>query len=236
MPATESHPPEPRLVDGQTVRILFLRHPQARFYRLTLQRDGVFRCTIPRRGSRPEAEDFVTKHHPWMIARLQARATRPGTPLEWRLGTPVWFRGEPLAITHAEDGPFLQLGTLRIPQPRPDETNLRPRVEASLRALARLELPPRTRELASLHQLTVKAVHVRNQRSRWGSCSARKTISLNWRLIQLPPEISDYIILHELAHLTYLNHSERFWSEVARLCPNYEWAERWLKTHGERLL
>jgi predicted metal-dependent hydrolase len=105
-----------------------------------------------------------------------------------------------------------------------------------LRVLARLELPPRTRELASLHQLTVKAVHVRNQRSRWGSCSGRKTISLNWRLIQLPPEISDYIILHELAHLTFLNHSERFWAEVARLCPDYSAAEHWLKTHGERLL
>jgi predicted metal-dependent hydrolase len=236
MPATEPHPPEARLVDGQTVRIVFLRHPQARFYRLTLQRDGVFRCTIPQRGSRPEAEAFVVRHHPWMLARLQARATRPGTPLEWRLGTPVWFRGEPIEITHAQDGPFLQLGPLRIPQPLPDETNLRPRIEAALRAMARVELPPRTRELASIHKLKVNAVHVRNQRSRWGSCSGRKTISLNWRLIQLPPEIADYIILHELAHLTHLNHSERFWEEVARLYPDYPFAEHWLKTHGERLL
>jgi predicted metal-dependent hydrolase len=73
---------------------------------------------------------------------------------------------------------------------------------------------------------------VRNQRSRWGSCSRRGTISLNWRLIQTPVSVRDYVILHELAHLKEMNHSKRFWREVARLCPDYKEAENWLKRHS----
>jgi hypothetical protein len=73
---------------------------------------------------------------------------------------------------------------------------------------------------------------VRNQKSRWGSCSRRGTISLNWRLIQAPPFVCDYIILHELSHLKEMNHSARFWHEVERVCPDYKMAERWLKQHS----
>src|SRR5690606_26732753 len=76
--------------------------------------------------------------------------------------------------------------------------DLRPALERQLWKLARLELPPRTRELAAEHGLEVRAVSVRNQRSRWGSCSRSATISLNWRLVQMPAAVSDYIILHEL--------------------------------------
>jgi predicted metal-dependent hydrolase len=84
-------------------------------------------------------------------------------------------------------------------------------------------------ELAKLHGIEVARVSVRNQRSRWGSCSRRGTISLNWRLIQTPAWVRDYIILHELAHRREMNHSDRFWREVERLCPDYLAAERWLK-------
>ena len=93
-------------------------------------------------------------------------------------------------------------------------------------------MPPRVLELAALHQLRVQRVTVRNQRSRWGSCSRRGTISLNWRLVQAPEFVRDYIVLHELAHLREMNHSSRFWSEVARLCPNFEEAEKWLKENA----
>jgi predicted metal-dependent hydrolase len=113
--------------------------------------------------------------------------------------------------------------------------DLRPAVERHLRGLAAKELPPRVFELARLDGLSVQRVTVRNQRSRWGSCSRRGTISLNWRLIQTPPFVRDYILLHELAHLREMNHSRRFWAEVARLCPDFAQAERWLKDNGDLL-
>ena len=113
--------------------------------------------------------------------------------------------------------------------------DLRPAVEHHLRELASRELPLRVLALAAEHGLTVQRVLVRNQKSRWGSCSRRGTISLNWRLIQTPAFVADYIILHELAHLRHMNHSLRFWEEVGRLCSDYRTAEQWLKAKGPAL-
>ncbi len=88
---------------------------------------------------------------------------------------------------------------------------------------------------ASAHGLAVRRVTIRDQKSRWGSCSSKGTISLNWRLIQTPASVSEYVILHELAHLRHMNHSTRFWQEVEKLCPDYRRAQLWLKEH-QRLL
>jgi predicted metal-dependent hydrolase len=78
-------------------------------------------------------------------------------------------------------------------------------------------------------------VTVRNQRSRWGSCSAGGTVSLNWRLVQAPESVRDYIIYHELMHLREMNHSHRFWARVEEVCPGWRDAERWLKRNGSLL-
>ncbi len=219
-----------------TALVWFKPHPTARFYRLTLQRDGSFRCTIPTRGNLADAQDFVGRHLSWMESRLVRRSLRPLPPNEWRLGLPVWFRGVPTPIVRAPDGPHLLLGDLPIPTPDPQQHDLRIPVERALRNLAATELPNRVHVLASPHGLSPSAIHVRNQRSRWGSCSARGRISLNWRLVQVPPHIRDYIILHELAHLRHLNHSPSFWNEVRRLCPGFEAAESWIKAFGNQFL
>lgn len=115
---------------------------------------------------------------------------------------------------------------------------LDPAEVARLRALAAETLPARCLELAARHGEAhrVRRVSVRNQRSRWGSCSTRGTIALNWRLIQMPPEVADYVILHELMHLRQPNHSRAFWREVASVCDHWREAERWLRHHGRSLL
>lgn len=105
-----------------------------------------------------------------------------------------------------------------------------------LRERARQELPARCLELAARHGAIVTRVSVRNQRSRWGSCSTSGTIALNWRLIQMPSFVSDYVILHELMHLRQPNHSRAFWREVASVCPEWREAERWLRKNGRDLL
>jgi len=113
--------------------------------------------------------------------------------------------------------------------------DLRPWIVRHLWKLAAAEFPATVLEFAAAHQLAVRRVSVRNQRTRWGSCSRRGTISLNWRLIQTPPFVRDYIILHELMHLRQMNHSARFWQEVSRACPDHEAAERWLKQNASLL-
>ena len=131
------------------------------------------------------------------------------------------LNGEPNVVCFGSQG-------LRVKDPT---QNLRPEVEYYLRRLAGRELSARVHELATLHGVEVERVSIRNQRSRWGSCSRSGTVSLNWRLVQTPEFVRDYIILHELAHFKEMNHSARFWREVGRLCPDFVQAQQWLKAN-----
>lgn len=114
---------------------------------------------------------------------------------------------------------------LRAPDAAPGTRNPEPDVLAR----AKRELPARLFELAAEHRLTVARVSVRNQRSRWGSCSRSGHICLNWRLVDVPDWIRDYVIIHELMHLKRMDHSRRFWKLVAQACPAYQDARRWLR-------
>lgn len=107
--------------------------------------------------------------------------------------------------------------------------------EPALRRRALRELPPELRGLALAHGITVTRISVRNQRSRWGACSAAGAITLNWRLILVPEFVREYVMLHELMHRRELNHSDRFWRHVRAVCPGYQDARQWLLTEGQRL-
>jgi predicted metal-dependent hydrolase len=216
--------------------LVFARSERARHYRLTLRRDGAAVATIPRRGSEREARRFVAQHLGWLKrARLRQQA-RPRAAAVWIPGTTVLWRGETQPIRVAAEGgrPMVCLSAdvFRVPRLAGD---LRPALEAQFARRARIELPARTWELAAETGIGIKNVTVRNQRSRWGSCSARGTISLNWRLVQAPDLVRDYIIHHELMHLREMNHSARFWAHVEAVCPAWRSAERWLKRHGSLL-
>jgi predicted metal-dependent hydrolase len=107
---------------------------------------------------------------------------------------------------------------------------LRPEVVEALRERAKRELPERLLHLAARHGLQVTRVSVRNQQWRWGSCSKNGRICLNWRLVQMPDWVRDYVIVHELMHLKRMDHSQKFWALVARACPEYQDARKWLRS------
>jgi len=110
-----------------------------------------------------------------------------------------------------------------------------PEVERELRRRAAEELPPQLLALAAKHQLTISRVTIRDQRSRWGSCSSKGQIALNYRLMLMPPHVREYILIHELMHLRQANHSIRFWRLVEAACPTFRDAERWLRKNGAAL-
>lgn len=169
--------------------IYFVRQRRARRYVLRVDQDGRVRVTIPRGGSRRDADAFATRNLDW-IRRQQARIVPPA---------------------HTEE------------QTR------------AYQARAREELPPRLLQLATIHGLTVERVTIRNQRLRWGSCAPGRHISLNWRLILMPPAVRDYVLIHELIHLRRMDHSPHFWAHVAEACPDYQAARLWLRTNGRAL-
>ena len=217
----------------QPLPLLMVRNLRARRYLLRLRADGTVRVTIPRGGSTAAARQFVERHAAWLEREFQRLQSQPRKPLAWTIGTEFLLRGDDVRIEARTDGETgaIHFGgeSVGIPNPVAD---LRPAIESHLRQMATRELPQRVLELAARHGLTVRSITVRNQKSRWGSCSRRGTISLNWRLIQTPAFVSDYICLHELMHLRQMNHSPGFWQEMERVCPDYRMAERWLKEHS----
>lgn len=216
--------------------LVFRRSLRADRYRLTLRRDGVAVATIPARGSEREALRFVEQNREWLERARTRQRQRPRGADVWTLGTHVLWRGEMTEIRKASEGerPTVCLGAdvFRVSQFGSD---LRPTLEAHFLRRAKIELPARTWELAAETGVEVKEVTVRNQRTRWGSCSAGGVISLNWRLVQSPLFVRDYIIYHELMHLREMNHSSRFWARVEEVCPTWRDAERWIKQNGSLL-
>jgi len=103
------------------------------------------------------------------------------------------------------------------------------------RDFAKQYLSLRLVQLAEQHGFEFNRLFIREQKTRWGSCSSRGNISLNWKLIKAPVSVSDYVILHELAHTEIMNHSATFWQRVEVLVPDYKEAKLWLRTHGCQL-
>ena len=216
-------------------RVDFVRMRRARRYIIRVLPDGSVRVTVPRGGSRREAESFFEKYRRWADEE-RARILAVHAPTVWADGDEVLLRGRPEPLRIAREGHcwWLTLGPerVRLADVPPD---LRPAAEECLRLVARRDLIPRLRELAALHDLTVSRITIRNQRSRWGSCSREGSIALNFRLVQAPDAIRDYVLIHELMHLKQQNHSRRFWRLVEAACPSFRDAERWLRTTGRSL-
>jgi predicted metal-dependent hydrolase len=181
---TATEPAHPRLGEGETK---FVRHRWARRYILRVLDDGTLRVTLPRWGSKREAQAFVERSEPWIAKQLLKREAMPTVA-------------------------------------RPDEPELRRR--------AAKELPVELLELAAVHGVSVTRVSIRDQRSRWGACSSRGSITLNWRLILVPAFVREYVMIHELMHRRELNHSRRFWRHVAAACPRVGEARKWLLENG----
>jgi predicted metal-dependent hydrolase len=225
-------PPATLHVGEIELPVEFVRNPKARRYILRLTPERVARVTVPRFGNRAEAFAFAQRQTAWLGKQL-AKPPRARHATEWRHGTEILFRGERVTLhleTHA-NGCIVKFSDQTVLL-RQLATNLRPAVERHLWQLAAKELPPRLLQFAAHLQVTVQRVTVRNQRSRWGSCSRSGTVSLNWRLVQTPDFVRDYICVHELMHRREMNHSARYWRQVAEAFPRWEEAERWLKTHG----
>ena len=115
------------------------------------------------------------------------------------------------------------------------DTRLEDALEAWYRRRAREEIAPRLDAAVARVGRSYTSLQIRGQRTRWASCSTSGAMSFNWRLLLAPPEILDYVIEHEVAHLDVQDHSDRFWDLLASRCPEWREHERWLRRHGHSL-
>jgi predicted metal-dependent hydrolase len=234
-------PSEPLAIEVVFDRSIYLvrlrRHRQARRYTLRIQsatREVVL--TIPPRGTLKEAREFAQKHGAWIAARLD----RLPKAAPFTDGVIVPLRGVPHRIVHRRavrgtvwtetnvDG--AQLLCVAGNAPHIDR-----RIGDFLRREAKRNLEAASTRYANALGVRIKRLAVRDQSSRWGSCSTGGALSFSWRLILAPPFVLDYLAAHEVAHLLEMNHSARFWRLVQKLCPDHERAKVWLDVHGTDL-
>jgi predicted metal-dependent hydrolase len=216
-------------INGESVPVTITRHRLARRYVVRVAEDGALRLTVPRGASIAGGFAFAERQAEWIGREMERQRLRR---VPWVTGTRTWFRGEQVALRVSDSTAAIGPEIVKVV----GDAKVRVAVEARLRQLAGIELPDRCRELAKRAGLEVARVSVRNQRSRWGACSAGRVITLNWRLIQMPPCVRDYVILHELMHIRHPNHSRRFWKAVESVCAGWRDAEKWLRLYGRELL
>jgi predicted metal-dependent hydrolase len=234
-------PSEPRTIeivfDKSVYPVRLRRHRQARRYTLRIQaatRDVIL--TIPLRGSLKEAREFANKHGGWIAARLgRLPETAP-----FAHGVVLPLRGVPHRIMH-RPGARGTVWTEAGPDGEPllcvagKAPHVDRRVGDYLRREAKRELETASLRYAQELGLVIRRVTVRDQSSRWGSCSTTGMLSFSWRLILAPHHVLDYLAAHEVAHLVEMNHSAKFWRVVQRMCPDHQRAKTWLDVHGADL-
>jgi predicted metal-dependent hydrolase len=234
-------PAEPQALPVVHEKAVYLvrlrRHRQARRYTLRIQaatREVVL--TMPPRGSLKEAKAFAEKHGPWIAARLE----RLPEAEPFAHGVMIPLRGQQIRVVHRR----AVRGTVWIEINEDGERSLcvagQPehvdrRVHDFLKREAKSDLEAASHRVAAQLGVKIKRISVRDQSSRWGSCSTTGALSYSWRLILAPPHVLDYLAAHEVAHLVEMNHSARFWRLVERLCPNMQRARAWLEQHGPDL-
>lgn len=204
-------------------------------YTLTMEPDGRVRVCLPRDGNEKVARLFIAQNHQWIQNQRDLIAKACKLDEDWEEGTRVMYFGDWVTIKRVKTEPVIHLGNIVI-QPATSRVGLKAQVLDFLQSQASAFLPKRIEELSSKWELPFNKVFIKNQKRSWGTCSRKKNISLNWRLIQCPDWVCDYVILHELQHTKHMNHSLEYWKNLKRLCSHVRQAEEWLKNHAFILL
>jgi len=170
-------------------------------------------------------EELALRSERWILRKVAEWSARRVAPIEWRDGVALAYLGGTLTLrvsqgsrAHVE----LVQGELRARLREPGGASIERAVVAWYKRAALAHLAGRAFTLAQLAGLTPPRVLLSSARARWGSCNTRREVRLAWRLVKARPDLIDYVICHELAHLRHMNHSPAFWAEVERLCPGHK--------------
>jgi predicted metal-dependent hydrolase len=221
---------------------------RARRIRIEVRSAGEVRLIVPRCVGRSAALAFLRSREGWIeqkIAELKSRA--PGTPAEpfrlrWNGDDRFPLRGEERAVIWVPaslnspcvrfDDPIRVFAPARLAEV---PGGLEQVLSRALRRVAAADALQLLQSESAALGVSWLGPRIADQRSRWGSCTARGLISLNWRLVLAPPEVFRYVVVHELCHRIHLDHSERFWNRLAQQMPDFDTPRRWLRQHGARL-
>jgi predicted metal-dependent hydrolase len=219
--------------------------PNRRTLQISVLAGGEVVITAPSSQSERALLVFAANKASWIASKLERMRTLPDPRRAADLvsGRPLLYLGHEYRLQIIVDAnskrPAVKLdqaaGTIILAGAADDREALRRALTAWYRRQADTLIPERVSELAERLRLVPRLVRVKEQKRRWGSCTAAGHVLFNWRGIMAPPPVLDYIIVHELCHLRIMNHSTRFWDNVRTTMPDYRVHKRWLRDNGNRL-
>lgn len=235
-------------MQGQTVHYSVRKSKRAKRISLRFHVASGFQVVYPLRVQRPKPAEVFMQKQAWVLKALeQMRAWQQHTRYERRYeqGARFPFFGENLTLNliEREDQDMARARRskdrldVKLAQAFRDDTDvIRAAIENYYRYEAKQYLPLRVKEIADRHGFVYKQIRIKNQRTVWGSCSAKRNLNFNMRLMMTPPAAIDSVIIHELCHLRVMNHSNAFWELVEKLCPDYREWRKWFKENQRYLV
>src|SRR3954453_8389392 len=206
------------------------RSDRARRIRVRVDGNGNVEVALPRRSPQRHAEEAVKQLAPWIERRRRAVATA-AREISRAPGT-LPYLGETLTVVPEPGRTRVHRSGDRLLVP---PTDARAAIERWYRRQAKLEVAPRLDAACRRAGTAYTGLPLRGQKTRSASCSSTGTMSFNWRLLLAPPEIMDYVVEHEVCHLTYMDHSPRFWRLLASRVPEWRRYSAWLRRYGPTL-
>ena len=224
--------------NGETISYL-LEHRPRRTVGLKITADGLV-VHAPKRIFAFQLNQILQEKSGWILSKLQAREANQVDALNWVDGEHLLYLGQDIGLTIVQNPSNKALvfdaNTLIMATPTPDnQVLIQRKVVQWYQKQAALDFSRRLTILAAKLGVPTPPLTLSNAKSRWGSCNSRGEVRLNWRLLQAPPPIINYVICHELAHLKQMNHSAKFWAVVESLFPDYKQAEKALKALSPQL-
>jgi predicted metal-dependent hydrolase len=206
---------------------------------LKINHDGLV-VHAPARLSQKELERMLLSKADWILKKLKAQQENQLEKFIWEDGASLLLLGNPIELSIRLDSVSRALeyepGRIFVALPTPNnQTSIARKVLQWYKKQALTDFTRRIALLAAKLGVETPPLFLSNARSRWGSCNSRGEVRLNWRLLQAPPHIINYVVAHELAHLKEMNHSTQFWATVERIYPDYKTAEKELKAWSARL-
>ena len=239
-PSRQTANSQSELVEVYDLSVLWRRSGRrTRSMALKVDKQGQLIAMTPLTTRVSELKQLVLKRDTWIREHLAQHRQLQATKLE-TMGQSLWFMGEQLSVENLvgakeriEHVPGLII--LKSRQAL-DRNALDLRLRKWLRAQAELVLLSSVDSLSQRTGLHGSGLKIKAYTARWGSCRYDGLIQLNWKLIQTPPEVIEYVVLHELCHLRHFNHSASFWRQVGQHCPDYKIRRKWLKDNGRLLI
>lgn len=195
--------------------------------------------------SQKRIDSFVKEKEEWITATkirlMRTKAEKDKSRLQLENGDELYFLGEKRILRVIREERKRTKVTcvmdklyLYVPY-EADYEYKRAQLERWYRKEAAIIIKEKAEEFAERLQVLYADIRIKDQKSRWGSCSSKGNLNFNWRIVMAPEQVCDYVIIHELCHLIYLDHSQKFWKLVERICPDYEQYKKWLKVNGNGL-